>query len=141
VWGDYRELDAREFIPYIMRHPDVRFDFFHMNLPGVRDMGRIGANFRNVWLNMCWAHTLSPRMASNTLDEWIDQVAVNKFIAFGGDVRWCPEKVYGHLSLAREVVSTVLARRIDRGLMTRQYALFLVQRWFHENPGELYGVL
>lgn len=141
VWGDYRELDAREFIPYVMRYPNVRFDFYHMNLPAVREMGRIGANFGNVWLNMCWAHTLSPTMASNALDEWIDQVGANKIIAFGGDVRWCPEKVYGHLSLAREVVATVLGRRIDRGLMTPEYALDLAQRWFLTNPGELYGVL
>lgn len=141
VWGDYRELDPKELIPHIMHHPEVRFDIFHMGLPFVRDTGRIGANFGNVWLNMCWAHTISPTMAINALDEWVDQVAANKIIAFGGDVRWCVEKVFGHLTLAREVVAAVLGRRIDRGLLKRDRALALARRWFLENPGELCGVL
>lgn len=141
VWGDFRQLDAKDLIPHIINHPEVRFDIFHMGIPSVRDVGRIGANFGNVWLNMCWAHTISPAMAANALDEWIDQVGANKIIAFGGDVRWCIEKVYGHLALAREVVATVLGRRIDRGLMGCDHALYLVRRWFLENPGELYGVL
>ena len=141
MWGDFRQVDARELIPFIMRHPEVRFDIFHMNIPAVRAAGQIGANFGNVWLNMCWAHTISPTMSANALDEWIDQVGANKIIAFGGDVRWCPEKVYGHLALAREVIATVLGRRIDRGLISREYALYLIRRWFLENAGELYDVL
>ena len=140
VWGDYRELDPKELMPFIERHRDLRFDLFHMGIPYVRDLGRIGANFGNVWLNLCWAPTLSPTMAANALDEWLDMVAANKIIAFGGDVRWPVEKVYGHLVLAREVVATVLGRRIDRGLMSKDDARFLIQRWFYDNPRELYGL-
>jgi len=141
VWGDFRQLDPKELIPHIACHPQVRFDLFHMGIPFVRDMGRIGANFSNVWLNMCWAHTLSPTMAANALDEWIDQVAANKIIAFGGDVRWPVEKVYGHLVLAREVVATVLGRRIDQGLLTWDQGVSLARMWFVDNPGKLYNVL
>ena len=140
VWGDFRELDPKELIPHIVRHADVRFDLFHMGIPFVRDIGRMGANFSNVWLNMCWAPTLSPTMAANALDEWLDQVAANKIIAFGGDVRWPVEKIYGHLVLAKEVVATGLGRRIDRGLLTWDQALFLARKWFVHNPAELYGV-
>ena len=138
VWGDFRELAVTEMIPHIARHPEVRFDLFHMGLPAVREMGRIGANFGNVWLNMCWAHTVSPTMAASALDEWLDQVGVNKIIAFGGDVRWPVEKVYGHLTLAREVVATVLGRRIAAGLMDRHEALGLARKVFRENPAQLY---
>ena len=140
VWGDFRELDAREMIPHIQRHPEVRFDLFHMNLPAPRALGRIGANFGNVWLNMCWAHTVSPTTAANALDEWLDQVAANRIIAFGGDVRWPVEKVYGHLTLAREVVAIALARRRDRGLLDLDCALWLGRRFFFDNPCELYGL-
>lgn len=140
VWGDFRTLDATQMIPYFMRHPDVRFDIFHMSLPAAREAGRIGANFGNVWLNMCWAHTIAPAQAANALDEWLDQVAANKIIAFGGDVRWCVEKVYGHLALARQVTAEVLARRIARRLLTPEHALWLARRWFYDNPAELYGL-
>ena len=140
VWGDFRTVDCTDVIPYVMRHPRTRFDLFHMGMPSVRAFGRIGANFGNVWLNMCWAHTLSPTMAANALDEWLDQVAANKIIAFGGDVRWPIEKIYGHLSLAREVVATVLSRRIDRGMMSRDQALRLARMFLFDNPAELYGL-
>lgn len=138
VWNDFRQMAATEMIPHIRQHPDVRFDLLHMGLPGVRDCGRIGANFPNVWLNLAWAHTLSPAMAVSGLDEWLDQVALNKITAFGGDVRWPVEKVYGHLMLAREVVATVLGRRVDRGLMTLRQAMDICEQWFHDAPSRLY---
>jgi hypothetical protein len=75
------------------------------------------------------------------LDERIDQVAADKIIAFGGDVRRPVEKVYGHLVLAKQVVATALGRRLEGGLCTADQALFLVRRWFLDNPRELYGLL
>jgi len=138
VWDDFRQSDPKEMIPHIRQHPEVRFDLLHMGLPYVRDSGRIGANFANVWLNLAWAHTLSPAMAVSGLDEWLDQVALNKITAFGGDVRWPVEKVYGHLMLAREVVATVLGRRVDRGLMTTRQAMDICKQWFHGTPSRLY---
>ena len=80
-------------------------------------------------------------MAANAVDEWLDQIGTNKIIAFGGDVRWPVEKVYGHLTIAKEIVSTVLSRRIDRGLMTRRQAVSLATMWFHTNPQGLYRLL
>jgi hypothetical protein len=138
VWGDFREYDPQHLIPYFQRHPDLRFDLFHMGIPYARAMGRIGANFRNVWLNMCWAPTISTTTAANALDEWLDMVPPSKIIAFGSDVRWPIEKVFGHLSLAREVVAMVLARRIDRQLLNHDDAIELSRMWLFDNPIELY---
>ena len=73
------------------------------------------------------------------LDEYL-QDRRDRLIAFGGDVRWPVEKVYGHLTLAREVVAVVLARRIDRGLFDLDHALWLARRFFIDNPSELYGL-
>ena len=72
------------------------------------------------------------------LNEIIDLVPVNKIIAFGGDYRVCVQKVYGHLVLTREVVATVMARRLDRGLVDLEQALWLARRLFYENAAELY---
>lgn len=140
VWGDFREFDPRHLIPFIQRHPSLRFDLFHMGIPNVRALGRIGANFGNVWLNMCWAPTLSTTMAAGALDEWIDMVPVTKIIGFGSDTRWPVEKVYGHLSLAREVLATVLGRRLDRELLGRTDALQMARLWLFDNAVELYRV-
>jgi predicted TIM-barrel fold metal-dependent hydrolase len=140
VRGDFREFDPQHFIPFFLRHPELRFDLFHMGIPYVRAMGRIAANFRNVWVNLCWAPTVSATMATNALDEWLDMVPVNKIIGFGSDVRWPVEKVYGHLTLARQTIATVLGRRIDRGMMSRDEALQLASRWLCDNAVELYGL-
>ena len=138
VWGDFRQLDPRHMINIFSRHPKTKFDMYHMGMPWVRDAGLIGKNFPNVWLNLCWSHIVSPEMVYSGLDEWMDLVPVNKIIAFGGDYGKPVEKVYGHLTIARENIARVLGRRIDRGLIDFDEALEIALRWFYENPKELY---
>lgn len=138
MWGDFRTLDPKFMIPIIIRHPRTRFDLYHMGMPWVREMGIIGKNFPNVWLNLCWSHIISPRMTCSALDEWIDLVPINKIIAFGGDYRKPVEKVYGHLVMARENITKVLGGRVEEGLMTEEEAISIAKKWFYDNPKELY---
>jgi predicted TIM-barrel fold metal-dependent hydrolase len=138
MWGDFRNLDPKLMIPIIMRHPRTRFDLYHMGMPWVREMGVIGKNFPNVWLNLCWSHIISPKMTCSALDEWIDLVPVNKIIAFGGDYRKPVEKVFGHLVMARENIAKVLGGRVDEGFITEEEAISIAKKWFYENPKELY---
>ena len=140
VWGDFRQLDPRHMISIFARHPKTRFDMYHMGMPWVRDAGLIGKNFPNVWLNLCWSHIVSPEMVCSALDEWIDLVPVNKIIGFGGDYGKPVEKVYGHLTMARENIARVLARRIERGLIDMDDALQIARQWFYETPKELYNL-
>jgi len=138
MWGDFRTLDAHHMIPIFPRHPKTRFDLYHMGMPEVRATGVIGKNNANVWLNLAWAHVISPKMTMAALDEWIDLVPVNKILAFGGDYGKPVEKVYGHLVMAREDIATVLGRRVDDGLMTEDQTLAVARKWFWDNPVELY---
>ena len=48
------------------------------------------------------------------------------------------EKVYGHLTMAREDIARVLARRIEDGQMSESQAMDLARMWFYENPKALY---
>lgn len=138
MWGDFRELDPQHMIPVFQRHPAARFDMYHLGVPYVREAIIIGKNFPNVWLNMCWCHIISQRLACTALDEMIDLVPVNKIIAFGGDYEIPVEKVYGHLVMAREDVAMVLGRRVEEGFMTENEAVELARAWFYENPRSLY---
>jgi predicted TIM-barrel fold metal-dependent hydrolase len=140
VWGDFRTLDPRHMIQIIIRHPRTKFDIYHLGVPWVRDATIMGKNLPNVWLNLCWCHILSPRMACSAMDELIDLVPVNKIIAFGGDYHKPVEKVYGHLVMARENVAQVLGGRIKDGLLTEEEAVSIAERWFCDNPKELYGL-
>ena len=138
MWGDFRYSDSQNMIPIVIRHPKTRFDIYHMGIPYVRETAIIGKNFPNVWLNLCWCHIISPRIACQALDELIDLVPINKIIAFGGDYSKPVENVYGHLLMAQENVARVLGGRVEEGHLTEDEAIEVAKKWFYDNPKELY---
>jgi len=138
MWADFRVIDSQHMIPILSKHPKTRFDIYHMGMPYVRETEIIGKNFPNVWLNLCWCHLISQRIACQALDELIDLVPMNKIIAFGGDYELQVENVYGHLLMAQEDIAKVLGHRVEDGLMTENEAVDVAKRWFYENPKELY---
>ncbi len=137
-WGDFRSLDPLHMIPVLQRHPNARFDMYHLGYPWVRESLMLGKGFPNVWLNLCWTHIISQEFATSALDEAIDLIPMNKLIAFGGDYGMPVEKVYGHLVMAREDIARVLARRIVAGGISESQALDLAHRWLWDNPRDLY---
>jgi uncharacterized protein len=134
-WGDFRSL---HLIPTLQRHPNARFDVYHLGYPWVRETLMLCKGFDNVWLNLCWTHIISQKFATEALDEAIDLLPTNKLMAFGGDYVLPVEKVYGHLTMAREDIAKVLARRVGERQMTEDQALDLAKKWFWDNPKELY---
>lgn len=137
-WGDFRELDPKFMLSFASRRPDVRFDMFHLGMPMIRDAILIGKNLPNVSLNLVWCAVISQVQTARALDEIIDLVPVNKIIAFGGDYRAAVQKTYGHLVMAREVVASVLAGRIEAADFDREHAMHLARLWFHDNPTRIY---
>ena len=137
---DFRNLDAQQMIPFIQRHPDVRFDLYHLSIPNIRPCLVIAKNFPNVSLDLTWAHIISSRMTCLAMDECLDIVPVNKIIAFGGDYSRPVEKVYGHLVVARENVAMVLGRRVDEDRLSMDEATQIAHQWFYENPKRIYGL-
>lgn len=139
-WGDFRELDPKLMFSFAPRRPDVRFDVFHLGMPMVRDAALLGKTLPNVTLNLTWCPIISQVQTARTLDEIIDLVPLNKIIAFGGDYRVAVHKTYGHLVLAREVVASALAKRVEAGEWDRAYALHVARLWFHDNPVRIYNL-
>ena len=137
-WGDFRQLDPKLMFSFAPRRPDVRFDMFHLGMPMVREAALMGKTLPNVTLNLCWCPVISQVQTKRMVDEIIDLVPLNKVIAFGGDYRAAVQKVYGHLVLAREVVASVLADRIESDDFDRAYALEVARLWFHDNPTRIY---
>ena len=139
-WDDFRKLHPLHMIPILQRHPQARFDIYHLGYPWMRETLMLGKGFSNVWLNLCWVHLISQRFATIALDEAIDLLPMNKLLAFGGDYEKPVEKVYGHLVMARENVVGVLAKRIVERQMTESQAIAIARKWFWENPKEFYGL-
>lgn len=43
-----------------LEYRNTRFDVFHMGYPYVMELGSLAKDFRNVFINMCWGHIISP---------------------------------------------------------------------------------
>lgn len=140
VWFDFRALDVKHLITFIMRHPETRMDIYHLGIPSVRDALQVVKNFPNAYLNLCWAHIVAPDMVVQTLKEAVDMVPMNKIFAFGGDYILFIEKVYGHLHIAKENVALALGDRVDRNLMDIDEAKQTLHAWFYDNPKRFYGL-
>jgi len=120
-----------------MEYKDARFDVFHGGWPYSSELGALAKNFSNVYIDMCWMHIISDSRARSALSEWLDEVPANKIMGFGGDYAFI-DGVYGHMMIARENISLVLASKVDEGAFSledaKKYALWLLR----DNPMRLF---
>ena len=107
-------INPMQLVPTFVLYPRTRFDLFHAGWPYHHEMGVIGKEFPNTWINMCWAWTMNPATMEECLDVWLDGVPHCKIFAFGSDTGH-PINVYGYAVQAKEGIARVLQRKIDRG--------------------------
>ena len=117
--------------------PNCQFDLFHAGMPWVREIGVLGKYFPNVYLNLAWSHIINPAQARSALSEWLDMMPNTKIFGFGGDYS-VVEKVYGHLTIARQNIAAVLADKVTRGAFNRSDASMVARRLLLENPDRFY---
>jgi len=122
-----------------LRHPNVRFDVFHMGYPYYASVSALCKMFPNVFIDMCWAHIISPAASRQALSDFLDAVPYTKISAFGGDYGFV-DGVYGHLALARENVSRVLASKVRERAFDSERALRIARALFYENPVRIFGL-
>jgi predicted TIM-barrel fold metal-dependent hydrolase len=120
-----------------VQYPDVTFDLFHIGYPYEHVLSALAKNYRNVYIDMCWAHIISPQAAVSAMVEWIDSVPVSKISAFGADYSFV-DAVYGHQQLARQNVSRALAAKVDQGLFDVDKACQIARLWFYDNPMRIF---
>jgi predicted TIM-barrel fold metal-dependent hydrolase len=122
-----------------LRYPRARFDLFHAGYPYHHELAALAKNFPNVYVDMCWMYMISPWMAARILHEFLDMVPANKILGFGGDFI-IVEGSYGHSRLARQVISQVLAERVEAMHYTEQEALRFGRMILRENAEDLFGL-
>lgn len=120
-----------------MEYPEVRFDLFHLGYPFQQKVSALAKNFANVFIDMCWAHIISPTASIAALVEYLDAVPFNKISAFGGDYLFV-DGVYGHQQLARENVSKALAIKVRDGVFGVDRAKEIAHALFYTNPARLF---
>lgn len=116
-----------------LEYENVTFDLFHMGYPYTQELSNLAKNFRNVTIDMCWGHIISPEAARRALVEWLDAVPANKIIGFGGDYCFV-DGVYGHQHLARQNIAAALATKVADGSFDLERAKEIARWLLVDNP-------
>lgn len=119
-----------------LTYPEAQFVLFHGGYPWTGEYAALGKMFPNVYLDIVWLPQISRERAVLALDEMFDCVPYNKFF-WGGDCSFIEEST-GSLEYGKEVLAEVLARRIERGLLTEEVAFDIVRRVLRENAIEVF---
>lgn len=114
-----------------LKHRKAKFSLFHGGYPWTGEFAALGKMFPNVYLDLVWLPQISREAAVQGLDEMLDCVPYNKFF-WGGDCHFIEEST-GSLEFGKSVVAEVLARRVQRGLMTEDIAKDIAQKIFRDN--------
>ena len=122
-----------------LEYPDVKFDLFHISYPFYGEASALCKNFPNVFIDMCWAHIISPAASRVALNDFLDAVPYNKISAFGGDYLFV-DGICGHLELARQNVSHVLAHKVKEGIFTLEKAVDIAKALFYDNPLQIFDL-
>jgi predicted TIM-barrel fold metal-dependent hydrolase len=139
VRRDLRNISPLQLVPLLLRYGRTRFDLFHAGWPYTEELAIIAKNFPNVWISLCWAWTMNPIATERALDSWLDCVPYNKIIGFGGDTHH-PLASYGYAMQARDGLSRVFERRIERGDMDEELAEEAARAILLTNGCELHGL-
>ena len=121
-----------------IKYPEAKFILFHGGYPWTGDYVALGKQFSNVYLDLVWLPQISKTAAIRTLNEMLDAMPYNK-IMWGGDVLVIDDAV-GSLELGKEVVSTVLSERVDKGWMTQEIALDVAKHIFRDNAMAIFRI-
>ena len=116
-----------------LAYPDVDFDLFHISYPYQGVAATLAKNFRNVFIDMCWAHIISPAASRAALSDFLDILPFTKISAFGGDYMFV-DGICGHLGIARENVARTLALKVDEGVFSTARAVEIGRALFYDNP-------
>jgi len=122
----------------LQEHPDATFVLFHGGYPWTGEFGTIGKNYANVILDLVWLPQISREKSIAAVDEILDLVPYNK-ICWGSDCKLIEEAV-GSLEYGKDVIATVLSKRVDRGLMTEEVAVDIARKIFRDNAIRVYSL-
>ncbi|HOZ45729.1 MAG TPA: amidohydrolase family protein [Candidatus Hydrogenedentes bacterium] len=138
--GNYLENSKPTLLTNLfMEFGDTRFDVFHAGYPYVGEVTALAKNFPNVCADLCWIHAISPTVAEQTLDQWLETIPLNKILGFGGDSNYV-EGAYGHGKIARRSTVHVLAQKVEAGYLTEEEASWVARRILRENALEFFAL-
>jgi predicted TIM-barrel fold metal-dependent hydrolase len=124
--------------PSLARHPRTTFVLFHVGYPWYDAVAGLAHSYPNVIVDLVWVPLLTVSGAAAALHELLDVARSNERIGWGGDARTA-EEAFGALLAWRHVVATVLAEKIDAGMLRPSDTEPLARKLLYANVEKLYG--
>jgi hypothetical protein len=122
-----------------LEYPKARFDIFHGGYPYGGELCALAKNFKNVYVDLCWANIISREYTVRLIEELLDTVPANKIFGFGGDYCFI-EGICGHLIMARENIAMALSNKVDKGYMTIDESIDIARKLLYENAKNFFKV-
>jgi predicted TIM-barrel fold metal-dependent hydrolase len=122
-----------------LEYPEARFDLFHGSYPYWRELGLLAKVFPNVYADMCWVPTISPRVLRVALEEWIELIPSTKVSAFGADYIFV-DGSYAASRMARRAVTEALCVKVEEGYLEEDEGAGLAAKYLRENAWALFGL-
>jgi len=119
------------------KYPNLSFDIFHMGYPYERELMVLAKTHPNVYIDLCWAHIISPFASRNAFYEMLDVLPYTKIFGFGGDYIFF-DGVVGHLTMAKQNICTVLAQKICNGECDIDLSEKILQAVLHDNAKKIF---
>ncbi len=121
-------------------YPEIKFVLYHGSYPYGGELATLAKNFRNVYIDMCWLHIISPSYSERYLHEWLETVPASKIMGFGGDYSNV-ENVYSHLLFGKQVITRVLTEKVNNGYITELEAINIARLILHDNAVKIYRLV
>ena len=123
----------------LMRYPKARFVLMHNAYPYSDELIAIAKHYPNAYIDMCWAWSIDPYSACDTLRRTIHAVPSNKVFVFGGDAFW-PSASVAYAAQARAWLSRALEAEVNDGLLNEREAMAYATRLMRENQLDCFDV-
>jgi hypothetical protein len=130
---------AAHLCALLARYPAARFVLMHAAYPYSAELIALAKHYPNAYIDMCWAWSIDPYSACDTLRRTIHAVPANKVFAFGGDTSW-PAAAVAYAAQARAWLIRALTGEVEDGLLSEGEAIALATRLTRENQLECFDI-
>jgi predicted TIM-barrel fold metal-dependent hydrolase len=111
----------------------------HAAYPYSAELIALAKHYPNVYIDMCWAWSIDPYSACDTLRRVIHAVPASKVFAFGGDTSW-PAAAVAYAAQARTWLTRALTDEVKDGLLAEREAIALATRLMRDNQLDCFDI-
>ena len=130
--------NAADLVPLLNAYPDTNFVLMHIGYPYSHELMALAKNYRNVFIDLCWAWIINPAATTRFVYEFLLTVPANKLLSFGGDYI-VVENIYGHAKIARQGLTQAMEGLVQDKWLTESEARTLIPQLMHGNAEALFN--